>query len=168
MDHPRCLEAANLLLSLEKEGPVPRLSSTLPNSEKKGLWLFADFDRNLISILSEKDFQLNFLTSSLFATGVGEQSLTCPTLPCDWFAAKTLHLLSLVRDCYCSSSITRKRKFVSDWSETTLVHNYQERKSLFEKTLCRWSPIRTQSPSLRSPCLFCSGCENHSQFQQQG
>ena len=113
MDHPRCLEAANLLLSLEKDGPVPRLSSTLPNSEKKGLWLFTDFDRNLISILSEKDFQLNFLTSPLFATGVGEQSLTCPTLPCDWFAAKTLHLLSLVRDCPCSS-ITRKIKFKVD------------------------------------------------------
>jgi len=59
----RCLEAASLLLSLEKDGPVPRLSSTLPNSDKKG---------------------------------GGEQSLTCPTLPCDWFAAKTLHLLSLV------------------------------------------------------------------------
>jgi len=59
----RCLEAATLLLSLEKEGPVPRLSSTLPNNDKKG---------------------------------VREQSLTCPTLPCDWLAAKTLHLLSLV------------------------------------------------------------------------
>ena len=56
-----------------------------------------------MSILSEKNFQLNFLTSPLFATGVGEQSLTCPTLPCDWFAAKTLHLLSLVRDYSCSS-----------------------------------------------------------------
>merc|ERR1712032_1462343 len=60
----RCLEAATLLLSLEKEGPVPRLSSTLPNNDKK--------------------------------EGVREQSLTCPTLPCDWLAAKTLHLLSLV------------------------------------------------------------------------
>jgi len=59
----RCLEAATLLLSLEKDGSVPRLSSTLPNDDKKG---------------------------------GGEQSLTCPTLPCDWFAAKTLHLLSLV------------------------------------------------------------------------
>ena len=32
-----------MLLSLEKEGPVPRLSSTLPNNDKKGfqptLWV---------------------------------------------------------------------------------------------------------------------------------
>jgi len=61
----RCLEAATLLLSLEKEGSgSPRLSSTLPNDQKK--------------------------------EELREQSLTCPTLPCDWLAAKTLHLLSLV------------------------------------------------------------------------
>ena len=100
----RCLEAATLLLSLEKEGPVPRLSSTLPNNDKKGfqptLWveqpvavqlqLLCSFDFSLCRRV--EGAKLDLPHPPLWLAG---RQNSPPAQPGQWSASTIISLISM-------------------------------------------------------------------------